>query len=528
MLGRNNNKKRNGSFFFSFLLFSLITACCILHHAHGAEQSKGRPLFEKLSGTIDDCCCEVQSVDHSLHDENMHNILEQLITSTFFRYFKVNYLKECPFWVESALCGIDGPGECGLNEADENEIPQAWDVKPTNEIRMPWKEKDEDVWIIQDDTKDTVYVNLQTNPERYTGYGDKNTNSNSNNIWLMIYKENCFPDPFECMEQRVFYRLISGLHASTNAHICENYHYPNNTWGPNLDMFLYRLGAFPDRMKNIYFTFVYLLRAAHKASDFLSHYDYNTAHPEEDKRVQSLVRTLLSSSLLCSAPFDESNLFQGERAVLKPEFMAKFRNISEIMDCVSCQTCKVHAKLQILGIATATKILIADDPKMILGLQHNEISSLINTLFKFSESIEIIHKMKAREEEHLKQLREKEGGGKEDESTFHRHSSLFALISVVVLITVATLYSRNNILHKTTKEGKKEGKRGEEKGEKGGEKAKVNGANKDNSAEESDKAAEDEDNTAKNNNNSSDTKKKTNSLRRSSDKVKNNHNTKQS
>lgn len=525
MLGRNNTK-RNASFFFSSFLFFCLITCCILHHAHGAEQSKGRPLFEKLSGTIDDCCCEVQSVDHSLHDENMHSVLEQLITSTFFRYFKVNYLKECPFWVENALCGIDGPGECGLNEADENEIPQAWDVKPTNEgtIRMPWKEKDEDVWIIQDDTEDTVYVNLQTNPERYTGYGDKNTNANSNNIWLMIYKENCFPDPFECMEQRVFYRLISGLHASTNAHICENYHYPNNTWGPNLDMFLYRLGAFPDRMKNIYFTFVYLLRAAHKASDFLSHYDYNTAHPEEDKRVQSLVRTLLSSSLLCSAPFDESNLFQGERAVLKREFMAKFRNISEIMDCVSCQTCKVHAKLQILGIATATKILIADDPTMIQGLQHNEISSLINTLFKFSESIQIIHKMKAREEEHLKQLREKEGGEKEDtegQSTFQRHSSLIALISVVVLITVATLYSRNNILktqnnNSKAKEGKKEGKRGEK-----GEKAKVNGANKDNSAEESNKAVEDEDD----NNNA---KKKTSSLRRSSDKVKNNHNTKQS
>lgn len=92
--------------------------------------------------------------------------------STYFRYFKVNYLKDCPFWVEHALCSADGPGECGICECDENEvnypciwfmainlnlnkIPQAWnDVKPTNkESILSWKEKDEDVWIIQDDTE---------------------------------------------------------------------------------------------------------------------------------------------------------------------------------------------------------------------------------------------------------------------------------------------------------------------------------------------------------------------------------------
>jgi len=254
----------------------------------------------------------------------------------------------------------------------------------------------------------------------------------------------------------VFYRLISGLHASTTAHICENFHHPDNSWGPNLDMFIWRLGAFPDRMKNIYFTFVYLLRAANKASSFLSSYNYHTGHTDEDKKVQSLVKTLLSSDLVCSSTFDETTLFQGERAVLKREFMAKFRNISEIMDCVSCQTCKVHAKLQILGIATATKILITDDPKMLQGLQHNEISALLNTLFKFAESIQILHDMGIREKKYLRQLR----GEPEEEPEVapevpkvapevvpeppNPNTSLYALITVVVLITVATLYSINN------------------------------------------------------------------------------------
>lgn len=37
------------------------------------------------------------------------------------------------------------------------QIPLAWNVKPTNKDTITnWKEKDEDVWIIQDDTEGTV------------------------------------------------------------------------------------------------------------------------------------------------------------------------------------------------------------------------------------------------------------------------------------------------------------------------------------------------------------------------------------
>jgi len=212
-------------------------------------------------------------------------------------------------------------------------------------------------------------------------------------------------------------------------------------------------------MKNIYFTFVYLLRAAQKASTFLSNYDYFTSHPDEDQRVQSLMKSFISSSLDCSSTFDETSLFQGERASLKKDFMAKFRNISEIMDCVSCQTCKVHAKLQILGIATATKILITDDPKIVQGLQHNEISALVNTLFKFSESIQIMHTMKEREDKYLKEKAEQSGEqeatpeapqseeqkkGDEEGHLPHQHFSIYALIAAVVLITIGALYSSHS------------------------------------------------------------------------------------
>lgn len=48
-----------------------------------------------------------------------------------------------------------------------------------------------------------------------------------------------------CMEQRAFYRLISGLHTSINIHLCSKYLLseskdfldPKGIWGPNINEF---------------------------------------------------------------------------------------------------------------------------------------------------------------------------------------------------------------------------------------------------------------------------------------------------
>ena len=41
-------------------------------------------------------------------------------------------------------------------------------------------------------------------------------------------------------------------------------------------------------------------------------------------------------------------------------FVAHFRNVSLILDCVSCEKCKLWGKLQILGIGTALKVLMSE------------------------------------------------------------------------------------------------------------------------------------------------------------------------
>jgi len=73
-----------------------------------------------------------------------------------------------------------------------------------------------------------VYVNLIDNPESFTGYAGES----AQRVWKAIQEENCFSDGGysrtannnangQCLEKRVFYRLMSGLHASISTHIAK-------------------------------------------------------------------------------------------------------------------------------------------------------------------------------------------------------------------------------------------------------------------------------------------------------------------
>eukprot|EP00959_Pyramimonas_sp_CCMP1952_P410056 8594028-Pyramimonas_sp.AAC.1 len=76
-----------------------------------------------------------------------------------------------------------------------------------------------------------------------------------------------------CYEERVLYRMLSGMHASINIHIAANYYPPKrgvrNVTEPNPDRFMRQFGAHPDRLKNLYFSYVVLLRALRRASPYL-------------------------------------------------------------------------------------------------------------------------------------------------------------------------------------------------------------------------------------------------------------------
>ena len=63
-----------------------------------------------------------------------------------------------------------------------------------------------------------------------------------------------------------------------------------------------------------------------------------------------------------------------------------FSNISEVMDCISCQKCKLHGKLQLLGLGTALRFCSCRKIFWI-PLNKQEVVALINTIAKFSHAI---------------------------------------------------------------------------------------------------------------------------------------------
>jgi len=97
---------------------------------------------------------------------------------------------------------------------------------------------------------------------------------------------------------------------------------------------------------------------------------------------------------------------------LKVNFRGKFRNISRILNCVTCEKCRLWGKLQFLGVGTALKvravyaayahvvmvgltpaggqILFAEereDGVPDITLSKNEVVAMVNALHQLSRSV---------------------------------------------------------------------------------------------------------------------------------------------
>ena len=83
---------------------------------------------------------------------------------------------------------------------------------------------------------------------------------------------------------------------------------------------------------------------------------------------------------------------------LRAQFVQRFRNVSTIMDCVSCEKCRLWGKLQVLGLGTALKILLMEGDVLGYGvLQRNEVVALVNTLAQLAKSVDSIRDWQRRD-----------------------------------------------------------------------------------------------------------------------------------
>lgn len=337
-----------------------------------------------------------------------------------FRYFKVDLWRPCPFWEEDgqchnrdcAVCEVE-PGEIPRCWSDE-ERKRAVSVSPqlaggtsiagvhvnastvqalsavdlgtgdeSSSISAGWQHDvrgasglpgidgvaavsasdSSDHWWTPEEEQEQLpegrsaamrYVNLLRNPEAYTGYAGPS----ATRIWRAVYSENCFQHPLAdmCFEERVFYRLLSGLQTSINTHIAMTFGdgtgsradmYTRNSsvvdadaaamaeeaegghadqaapslerlsqlvltpgLQPHVDMYLTRIGRYPERIHNLYFAFLFLTRALSKAAPLLESLPFSTGSPAEDRAIQRLARRLVRvGTPAILAGFDESTMF---------------------------------------------------------------------------------------------------------------------------------------------------------------------------------------------------------------------------
>lgn len=321
-----------------------------------------------LHGAIEGCCCSAETATQ-VNTKTILPTLTHLTQRVYFKYYKVSLEEPCHFWPgDSGMCMRE---DCSVCECPANEVPQCWDEPPnpgsprSSAVQVeaaggegPGGGREEGwsqstgggggslggalfspgaVWTVPQQSEGD-YVNLLDNPEGYTGYGTTSEDRGAQEVWAALYAEACFEEEEgegdgkgggTCLEERVFYRLLSGLHASISTHIALTAGVTEATglvhttplaplltphFAPSVKEYIERVGGHEERLSNLYFTFTFVARAVAKAKGILSQLNLTTGIAGEDEATRELLHTLLEAT---SSPdglgsgFDETRLFNG-------------------------------------------------------------------------------------------------------------------------------------------------------------------------------------------------------------------------
>ena len=162
-------------------------------------------------------------------------------------------------------------------------------------------------WIAAEDfDTDGVFYNLHNNSEAFTGY-------NGSSIWSQIYNENLLKVRFSVpsADDKILYRLVSGVHANVNMHISYFYSLPtSNEFYKNYTMYYDRVGFSRERIENIYFVYHFILSALNKIKENAENFDYSKFNSTENNQIIEKINFLFESLSKSSfAPINEENLF---------------------------------------------------------------------------------------------------------------------------------------------------------------------------------------------------------------------------
>ena len=335
------------------------------------------------------------------NNQKLCESLQKLKKTLFFKIFKINLDPECSVFNQEMICKDTA---CQICECSNNEVPRVWkqpsgiDENIVTTIDDPfnkWVEKfnvDSKQWLLKEDIdpKDGTYINLLKNPEGYTGYRGAH-------IWNAIFKENCYSDSYSslCVEDKIFSNIFMGWLVNTNFQIGCNFRNRNtNDKYINISYVTNKFLYHKDKIDYLFFLYSLMLKAVNKAIPFLIEYDYSSGNKTEDamtiKLIKEIFRYELQNMDLIEDDFQNTyEYFENFVSSNKlSQLIIRFRNISSIIDCVTCSKCRMHAKLEVFGIATMLKIMfIPTTEELKKSMSRNELVSFINLFAKLSKSV---------------------------------------------------------------------------------------------------------------------------------------------
>ncbi|XP_014676525.1 PREDICTED: ERO1-like protein beta [Priapulus caudatus] len=99
----------------SILVMSVLLKC----NCHVGRSDDLLSCFCQLVGQVDDCGCDINTVDH-FNNARIWPLLQPLLNRDYFRFFKVNLNNGCPFWPDDSQCSIEA---CSVDACKDEDVP---------------------------------------------------------------------------------------------------------------------------------------------------------------------------------------------------------------------------------------------------------------------------------------------------------------------------------------------------------------------------------------------------------------------
>lgn len=288
-----------------------------------------------------------QIIPEDIYSSNklVNPILGEINESEFFKIFLVNIIRPCPFWPTSEKCKMNFcPIEEEETKGNRTHVKiykidtnlTAEDAEFTKHIPLDqYRESNgSQEWMIDEHLdEDAFFVDLLSNPERFSGY-------NGSNIWYELYESNLKNMKFGTKgpHEDFLYRFISGVQVNVNSHIAHHYLFDMEVneakledFEPNYSIFYERIGKHPDRIKNLFFAYTYLLHSLNEVGPLLAHFTYDSTSQNANELLQSQLKWLVHytrslEGIEYNPPMNLTEVMN----TIKPTF----RNITGLLDCI--------------------------------------------------------------------------------------------------------------------------------------------------------------------------------------------------